>query len=85
MDEFRLLAMAFASFRTDEEREDRIKHLLALAQLPEFSAENYQITVEEIVEKDLNDLQGELMETSYLIPQQLGNLPRYPSQLKLLS
>ena len=74
VDEFRLLAMAFASFRTDEERQDRVDRLQSLAQLPEFSAEYYQITVDEIISKDLNDLQGEMMETSYLIPQQLGQL-----------
>ena len=83
VDEFRLLAMAFASFRTDEERKDRINRLLALAQLPEFSAEYYQITVEEIVEKDLNDLQGELMETSYLIPQQLGHLTKVSKPVEI--
>jgi hypothetical protein len=74
VDEFRFLAMAFASFRTDEERQDRVDRLQALAQLPEFSADYYQVTVDEIIEKDLNDLEGEMMETSYLIPQQLGQL-----------
>jgi putative membrane-bound dehydrogenase-like protein len=74
VDEFRFLAMAFASFRTDEERKDRVDRLRALAQLPEFSADYYQVTVDEIIEKDLNDLEGEMMETSYLIPQQLGQI-----------
>ena len=76
VDEFRLLAMAFASFRSDEERKDRVDRLKAIAQLSEFSAEYYQVTIEEIVEKDLNDLKGELMETSYLIPEQLSQLTK---------
>jgi putative membrane-bound dehydrogenase-like protein len=86
VDEFRILAMAFASFHSDEERQERIDRLQALAQLPEFSADYYQITVEEIIAKDLNDLQGEMMETSYLIPQQLGQLTEVskPSEIAQL-
>ena len=74
VDEFRFLSMAFASFRNDKERQDRVKRLQALAQLSEFSAEYYQVTVDEIIAKDLNDLKGEMMEASYLIPTQLGVL-----------
>jgi hypothetical protein len=85
VDEFRFLAMAFASFRTDEERKDRVDRLRALAQLPEFSADYYQVTVDEIIEKDLNDLEGEMMETSYLIPQQLGQITEVSKPEKLLS
>jgi putative heme-binding domain-containing protein len=76
VDEFRFLAMAFASFRNDDERKERASRLKSLAQLPAFAADYYQITVDEIIEKDLNDLQGEMMETSYLIPQQLGQMTK---------
>ena len=68
--------MAFASFRNDDERKERASRLKSLAQLPAFAADYYQITVDEIIEKDLNDLQGEMMETSYLIPQQLGQMTK---------
>ena len=64
--------MAYASFRNDQERADRIKKLRSLVGLPAFAADYYQITVDEIVEKDLNNLEGERMETSYLVPRQLG-------------
>ena len=74
VDEFRKLAMAFASFRTDEDRQDRIARLRALARMPEFAADYYQTSVDEIVAKDLNDLQGEMMETSYRIPETFGEV-----------
>ena len=74
VDEFRFLAMAYASFRNDQERTNRVEKLRSLASLPAFEAEYYQITVDEIIEKDLNNLAGEMMETSYLVPQQLGQI-----------
>lgn len=70
--EFRHLAMAFASFRNDEERADRKKRLKELAKLPAFRAEPYQITIDEIIAKDLNDLQGESLTASYPVPKDFG-------------
>ena len=72
VDEFRHLAMAFASYNSDEEREDRRERLVALAALPEFSADFYQVTVEEIVAKDLNALQGDMMTETHRIPETFG-------------
>ncbi|MFT5498293.1 MAG: putative membrane-bound dehydrogenase-like protein [Kiritimatiellia bacterium] len=72
VDEFRQLAMAFASFQNAEEREDRKKRLLALAEEPAFQAEYYQTSIQEIVDKDLNDLEGELMTSSYRVPASFG-------------
>ena len=70
VDEFRFLAMAFASFRNDEERKDRKERLLALGKLSEFQPEHYQVSIREIVEKDLNNLEGELMTASYQVPEE---------------
>ena len=86
VDEFRRLAMAFASFRNQEERLDRITRLRALGKLPDFKARYYQQTIEEIIRKDLNDLQGELMESSYLVPQVFGAVSEVskPSEIALL-
>ena len=72
VDEFRFLAMAFASFRNDQDRLDRSKRLRALAELPAFEASYYQETVREIIAKDLNDLEGEMMTVSYPVPANLG-------------
>ena len=44
--------------------------------MPAFEADYYQVTVDEIIEKDLNNLDGEMMETSYLVPKQLGQLTK---------
>ena len=73
MDEFRFLAMAFASFRNDQDRIERSKRLKALGELPAFQASYYQETVREIIAKDLNDLEGEMMTVSYPIPENLGS------------
>ncbi|HAE12562.1 MAG TPA: hypothetical protein DCG39_13065 [Opitutae bacterium] len=72
VDEFRFLAMAFAGFRNDEDRVDRSRRLQNLGTLPAFQAPYYQETVREIVAKDLNDLKGEMMTTSYPVPANLG-------------
>jgi putative membrane-bound dehydrogenase-like protein len=72
IDEFRHLAMAFASFRNADERADRRARLEALAALPEFGREDYQVTVSEIVAKDLNDLEGEFLTESFPVPEVLG-------------
>jgi putative membrane-bound dehydrogenase-like protein len=72
VDEFRHLAMAFASYRSPEDRADRRARLLALAELPAFAAEHYQITVREIVEKDLNDLVGERPTVASIVPVSFG-------------
>ena len=72
VDEFRFLAMAFASFRNEEDRLDRIRHLRDLATLPAFAASYYQQTVEEIVAKDLNDLDGEMLTVGYPVPKNLA-------------
>ena len=72
VDEFRHLAMAFASFRSDKERADRKSRLEALAKLPAFAAEDFQVTVREIVAKDLNDLKGESLTSSLPVPKLLG-------------
>jgi putative membrane-bound dehydrogenase-like protein len=72
VDEFRHLAMAFASFRNDADRRDRRARLEALAALPAFARQDYQTTVSEIIEKDLNDLQGEAVTTTLRVPEVLG-------------
>lgn len=73
VDEFRHLAMAFASFRSDADRRDRRARLEALAALPAFARADYQLTVAEIIEKDLNDLQGEAVTTTVRVPEVLGD------------
>ena len=70
--EFRHLAMSFASFRNDADREDRKVRLANLGKLPAFSGEDYQMTIQEITAKDLNGLEGEFLNASYPIPTDWG-------------
>ena len=72
VDEFRHLAMAFASYRNDAERTERSRRLTALALLPEFAAEPYQVTVQEILAKDLNGLKAEPLKADYRMPEYTG-------------
>ena len=85
--EFRHLAMAFASFRNEDERKDRMTRLASLGKLPAFSGEDYQTTIQEIIEKDLNGLEGEFLNASYPIPTDWGtksevSLPAEIAKLK---
>lgn len=84
IEEFRHLAMAFASFRNDKERVDRRKRLTELAELPAFKAEPYQITVAEILSKDLHDLKGESLTASYPVPTDFGT-PSNVSQAPVIA
>ena len=45
IEEFRHLAMAFASFRSDADRRDRAAKLSELAKMDAFAGEDYQITI----------------------------------------
>lgn len=72
IEEFRHLAMAFASFRNDGERVERRLKLEKLATLPAFAGEDYQITIKEIIAKDLNALKGEGLDITVRVPTQLG-------------
>ncbi len=66
---FRHLAMAYASYRTDAERATRAQLLQSLASLPAFSGGDYQITIQEILAKDLNRLKGEGLTSNHPVPK----------------
>lgn len=72
LEAFRHWVMAYASFRTDAQRANHRKRLEELASLPAFSGPDFQITVEEILARDLNDLQGEFLEAHFLVPKAFG-------------
>ncbi|MFT5187720.1 MAG: putative membrane-bound dehydrogenase-like protein [Verrucomicrobiales bacterium] len=72
LETFRHLVMAYASFRSDSDRQTRREKLAELAKLPAFSEPEFQITVEEILARDLNDLKGEPLRTSYRMPTAFG-------------
>ena len=72
LEEFRHLSMAFASFRSDEDRRDRAAKLGELAKMEDFAGEDYQITIDEILRRDLNDLKGEYVKSSLIVPKAFG-------------
>ena len=77
--EFRHLVMAYATFRNDAERMERRLKLEQLARLPAFAGEEFQLTVKEILAKDLNALKGEGLATSFRIPTSFGEKTRLSS------
>ena len=84
VEDFRHLAMAFASFRNDDERQDRIARLTALAKLPAFADEAFQITVREIIAKDLNDLEALPLKATAKVPETFG-IPSKVSDAKTVA
>jgi putative heme-binding domain-containing protein len=72
LETFRHWVMALASFRTDEERRERRRRLEALLSLPAFSGPEFRATVDEILARDLNDLQGEFLTESFRVPEAFG-------------
>jgi putative membrane-bound dehydrogenase-like protein len=72
LQEFRHLAMAYARFGNDAERERRKRLLIELAALPAYAARDFQVTISEITSKDLNGLQGEFLTSSFVIPASFG-------------
>lgn len=72
VERFRVFIMAFASFRSDEERVVRREKLAKMASLSSFSDPEYQATIEEVLARDLNDLKGEFLDQHYLVPRSFG-------------
>ena len=64
--------MGYASYRNDAERPRYKVQLESLAKAPGFEGKEYQESIEEIVRKDLNDLKGEDLTESYVVPKQFG-------------
>lgn len=76
LEEFRHLAMAFASFRSSEDRSDRKSKLESFRNLPWTGEPEYQGTIDEIVAKDLNELKGQFVDFSSVIPTNFGGDPK---------
>ncbi|MEO0414648.1 MAG: PVC-type heme-binding CxxCH protein, partial [Verrucomicrobiota bacterium] len=72
IDEFRHVAMAFASFREKGDRADRRQRLEAMGKLDWAASEPYQTTISEIIAKDLNELKDEFVDFSSVIPTDFG-------------
>ncbi len=72
IDEFRHLAMAFASYSSKEELAMYKSKLESLGKHAAFKGEEYQNTINEIVIKDLTKPKGELLTTSYTIAKFSG-------------
>lgn len=69
---FRHYVMAFATFRSDQERATNHAALTALLKEPAFSAPDYQITLNEIIQKDLTVLEAVKFATTSRVPPTFG-------------
>lgn len=69
---FRHYLMAFACFRNEDERTVRFNALSALLKEPAFAGEGYQITLNEILQRDLTVLKEEIVKTSLPVPTTFG-------------
>jgi putative membrane-bound dehydrogenase-like protein len=72
LDRFRRLVMGYASYSNDEERKYYRGKLETLAQAPGFEDPYYQLTIQEVLARDLNDLKGEGVTASHEVPKTFG-------------
>jgi putative membrane-bound dehydrogenase-like protein len=68
IDEFRRLITAFTMYKDDADRSYRQSKVEALAKLKSLSGEAEQITITEVLDRDLRGLKGELLRSSYTFP-----------------
>ena len=69
---FRHYLMAFATFRSDQEREANLAALTGLLKEPAFSGPEYQTTLNEIIQRDLTVLQGAPLNFTSIVPKALA-------------
>ncbi len=72
LETFRHVAMAFASFRSPEQRAENLARLESIASLDWAAGEDYQTTIREIIAKDLNELKGQKVDFTSEVPRQFG-------------
>ena len=73
--EFRHLIMSFALAYSDEERKTNIAHLENLRKHPNFSGEEYQATIQEVLDKDLYDEKAAILRSTFAFPETYGVTP----------
>ncbi|MCP5560889.1 MAG: c-type cytochrome [Verrucomicrobiaceae bacterium] len=69
---FRHYLMAFATFRSDKEREANLAALNGLLKEPTFSGPEFQTTLNEIIQRDLTVLEGTPLTFTSLVPKTFG-------------
>ncbi|MBI1375005.1 MAG: c-type cytochrome [Phycisphaera sp.] len=69
---FRHLIMAYALPRNEDERQQAERIVLAWAKLPEFSGDDYQLTVHEVFERDIKLIPMTHITQDYKVPASLG-------------
>jgi putative membrane-bound dehydrogenase-like protein len=84
IDEFRHLAMAFASYSSEAELEAYKAELEGLRAHEAFAADEYQESIDQIVVKDLTKPKGSLLNTSYTIPTFLDKAKK-PGNVKTIA
>lgn len=67
--EFRWLIMALASFDDEAQRTKQEKLVEKLAELPLYSGDEYQLTISEVLQRDLHRPEAKLLRANYLMPQ----------------
>ncbi|MGC6567865.1 MAG: PVC-type heme-binding CxxCH protein [Akkermansiaceae bacterium] len=71
-EEFRRLAYTFGLCYSDEERRRNLEFMRRFEQFEAFQGENYQETIREFLEKDINDPDPIALTQSYVFPTKFG-------------
>lgn len=75
INEFRHLIMSFALAYSDEERKTNIAHVENLKKHSSFSDEEYQTTIQEVLDKDLYDEKAAILRSTFAFPETYGVTP----------
>lgn len=70
---FRLLITGFSLTETVEKRAENTKRLMGIKKLPQYSGEEYQQTIQEILEKDVLDKKPVALTGDYVFPASYGS------------
>lgn len=71
--EFRHLIMSYALAYSPEERKANLAHVEWLQKNPAFAGEDYQVTIGEILDKDLRDKNAIILNETYAFPESYTN------------
>jgi putative membrane-bound dehydrogenase-like protein len=72
LEEFRRLAYTFALSYTEEERAANVAFMDTFSRHPQFGGEDYQLIIQEFLEKDINDPDPIALSQSYVFPKEFG-------------
>ena len=73
INEFRKLIMTFSLVYNDAEQKENLARVKDLQSNPAFKGDDYQLTISEVLDKDIIDKRAIILDASYRFPEKYGN------------